>query len=302
MKNRILALLCLALLCFGLLAPLPVRAATPLDTEADCALTLTYQKDGTPFRELPVKLYRIARANADGTFSLVSPYSSFPIHIHDISDQAQWKTVADTLHSYIIARQVAPDREGVTDENGVAAFTDLEPGLYFVSEVLAEEESGTHRFDRFLVYVPTPQPDGTFDYQVEARPKPVDFIPNPQYTVTKLWKDSGKNRPTEISVEIYKDGVLQETVTLNAANNWTYSWYAKSDDPGLWTVAEPNVPAGYRLTVQENGAHFTLINSKQSTPDNPQTGDSFSPLPWILALCLSGILLLILALYYRRRK
>lgn len=304
MKNRILPLLCLLCLCFTLLAPLPVRAARPLDTEALCSLTLRYQKEGVSFPELNIRLYRVAQAASDGTFSLVAPYSSFPIHIHDITDQTQWQTVSNTLHSYITARQVQPDRELTTDSQGVAAFTDLEPGLYFVGEVLAEEESGTHRFNHFLVYAPTPLPDGSYDYDVEANPKSTGFIPNPRYTVTKLWRDNGKasGRPTEITVEIYKDGVLQETRVLNAENNWSYTWYADADDPGLWTVAEANVPDGYRVTIQENGAHFTLINSKAASPDNPQTGDSFSPLPWILALCLSGIGVLLLALYLGRRK
>ena len=58
----------------------------------------------------------------------------------------------------------------------------------------------------------------------------------------------------------------------------------------------------YKVTVQQNGSSFSIINTFRNQPEPPQTGDAFTPLPWILLMCLSGVMLLLLGLYGRRRK
>lgn len=304
MKKRILPLILLIIMCFAALRPLHAQAVTPLDPGAEASLTLCYQKDGAAFADLTIGIYRVAEAFPDGSFGLIEPFASYPIDIHGIITQEQWQYVAQTLCSYIVADQAAPDYEAKTDTDGIVCFSDLKTGLYFVREVVAENTSGTYVFNQFMVYVPTPQPDGTYDYTVEANPKCVGFVPKSQYTVTKLWQDNGNQsaRPTAVTVDIYKDGVLQETQILSDDNNWTYTWYVSDEDQGMWTVAERTVPDGYKVTIQQNGGNFSIINTRQTTPDIPQTGDTFSPLLWILLMCLSGIMLVILGCYSRRRK
>ena len=305
MKKKLLPLVALVLLCLTVLWPFAVGGTTPLDPDAPASLTLHYQKDGTVFPELQVSIYRVAQAFPDGSYELIDPFASYHINIHGITMQEQWNTVAQTICAYIVADQVAPDREGLTDANGTVSFTDLETGLYFVREVVADNSGGTYIFNQFMVYLPTPQQDGSFSYDVEARPKCTAFIPKTQYTVTKLWQDEGSQnaRPEEVTVDIYHDGILHDTQILSAQNNWTYTWYVTGEDTGKWTVAERTVPDGYTVTVQQNGGVFTVINTSGSEPGTPPpTGDTFSPLPWILGLCASGIALLILGIYSRRRR
>lgn len=304
MKNRILPLVLLVVLCAGLLLPLSVSAVTPLDPGADASLTLCYQKDGNAFADLQIGIFRVAEAFPDGSFRLVEPFAAYPVDIHGITMQEQWNYVAQTLCSYIVAEQVAPDREVKTDANGMACFAALQTGLYFVREAVAENESGTYVFNQFMVYVPTPNLDGSYTYNVEARPKCVSFVPKDQYTVTKLWQDAGyqSSRPAEVTVDIYKDGVLHQTQILSEENNWTYTWYVSGEDQGKWTVAERDVPDRYKVTVQQNGSHFSIINTCQTEPDIPSTGDTFSPVLWMALLCFSGVMLLLLGLYTRRRR
>ena len=304
MRKRILPLLCFILFCFSFLQPVKVCATAPLDTAANASLTLHYQKDGKAFSDLQIGIYRVAKASSDGTFDLITPFSSYPVNIHGITMQEQWQNIAATLSAYIVANQVTPDREEQTDEDGIAQFSDLETGLYLVREVVAENAEGTYIFNQFMVYLPTPQPDGSYDYQVQANPKCTGFVPKTQYTVTKLWQDEGNRtaRPKEVVVEIYKDGMLQETQVLSASNNWSYTWYVSGEEYGKWMVAERAVPDPYKVTIQQKGSVFSIINTCQTNPETPQTGDSFAPLPWILAMCISGIILLILGLYSRRRK
>lgn len=305
MKKRILPLLCLAVLCCVVLGPLCASAAAPLNPDEEASLTLHYQKEDKAFPDLQVAIYRVAEAFPDGTFKLIEPFSSYPVNIYGITAQIQWKHVAATLCSYITANQVKPDVEALTEEDGTACFTGLKTGLYLVREVVAEDSEGVYIFNQFMVYLPTPQSDGSYNYCVDAKPKCTGFVPKTQYTVTKLWQDTGKQnlRPKEVTVDIYKDGVLYETKILSADNSWSYTWQVYGEDEGNWVVTERTVQDPYTVTIQQNGSVFTIINTIQTDPEiPPKTGDSFTPLPWTLAMCVSGIMLLLLGLYGRRRQ
>ncbi len=307
MRKHITPLICLVALCMVMFCPLSVQAATPLDPTADASLTLHYQKEEQAFSDLSISIYRVAEAFPDGTFELIEPFSSYPINIHNITVQEQWKNTAVTLSSYIVADQLMPYREATTNDTGTAAFEHLETGLYLVSEVVAENNSGTYVFDQFMVYLPTPQPDGSFDYDVEAKPKCVDYVPKTEYRVTKLWQDAGKQteRPEEITVDIYKDGELWETQILGASNNWSYVWYVSDEDHSKWTVVERATPDAYTVTVQQNGNSFSIINTHKSItdiPDSPQTGDTSNITLYIMLMCISGIMLIVLGIYNRRHK
>ena len=304
MKKRILLFISLIAICLTVFSPLCVNAVTPLDPDAKASLTISYQKDGAAFSDLIVGIYRVAQAFPSGKFELIEPFSSYPVNIHDIMVQEQWTNVANTLNAYTVSNHVTPDTETLTDAEGLAVFTNLETGLYLVEEVVAENTNGTYVFNRFMVYLPIPQTDGSYNYAVEAKPKCTNFVPKTQYTVTKLWQDSGNqaSRPKEVSVEIYKDGQLYETQILSASNNWTYTWFAPSEEYSKWTVTEPSVSAPYKVTVRENGSSFSVINTWYTPTDAPQTGDTFAPLPWIITMCLSGIMLVILGIYDRRHK
>lgn len=304
MKKRILPLVFLVVVGLCVLRPACAYAAAGLDPNAEASMTLHYRKENHGFAGLPIAVYRVAEASSDGTFALIEPFASYSINIHGISSQEQWNRIAQTLCSYIVANQVMPDREATTDANGTAYLPTLETGLYFVREAVAENDTGTYIFNQFMIYLPTPRPDGTYDYDVEANPKCTEFVPKTRYTVTKLWEDAGKQnlRPREITVEIYRDGMLQETQSLNTSNNWSYTWTVSGEDHGRWTVAERSVLDAYQVTVQQSGSTFSIINTCGEEPEHPKTGDSFTPLPWILALCFSGVMLLILDVYRRRCK
>ncbi len=294
----------LILICLAIFNPIRVCAANPLDTEASASLTLHYKKEGRLFPDLQILIHRVAEASEDGTFELIAPFSSYPVNIHDITRQEQWTSVTTTLCAYIVANQLAPDGLKQTNEEGSVHFSDLKTGLYLVREVIAENEKGTYLFNAFMVFLPTPQSDGTYNYEVSANPKCTAFIPKTQYTVTKLWQDEGNRteRPREVVVDIYKNSVLQETQILNAENNWSYTWYVSGEDHGQWTVVEHAVPDSYEVRIQQNGSVFSIINIRESEPSKPpQTGDTFSPLPWILAMCISGFVLVLLCTYGRRR-
>ena len=155
-----------------------------------------------------------------------------------------------------------------------------------------------------MIYLPTPQPDGSYLYKIEAKAKCAEYVPEDEYTVIKLWQDAGdqQNRPGDVTVDIYRDGQLWDTQILNADNNWKYTWQVSQEDHSQWTVAERSVPAPYKVTIQQSGGTFSIINIRPVPVEIPHTGDSFTPLPWVLAMCFSGIMLVLLSLYGWRRR
>ncbi len=306
MKRRIIPIICLALLCAALLCPFNTQAATSVDPEAEASLTLIYQKNEVAFADLEIAIYRVAEVLPNGTYELIEPFSTYPLSIHGITKQEQWGAVADTLSAYIIANQIDPDREATTDGEGIVSFANLKTGLYMVEETVGENNSGTYLFNRFMVYLPTPQGDGSYDYSIEAKPKCTGFVPKTQYRVTKLWQDAGhqSDRPLKVSVDIYKDGELYETQILSPHNDWSYVWYVSEADHSSWTVVEGAVSEKYTVTIKKSDSSFSIVNTHKSgsrPPDAPQTGDSSTPIPMILTMCISGVALLILGIYRRRQ-
>lgn len=301
MRKRLLALLLLVML---FVQPLVVSAA-PLDTSRKCTLDVQYTKDDFAFSGVHTRIYRVAKASTDFTFTLLPPYSGLPVNIYGVRSQQEWKDIATTLKSYIVAQQIPPFLTVASDREGISSFSDLPTGLYLILGTTAESDTGVYIFQDTMVYLPTPQSNGIYQYDMTVRPKPGEYTPKNQYTVTKLWKDSSNKskRPTSVDVEIYKDGILNETVTLDASNNWTYTWYVNPDRDGDWSVAEANVPNAYKVSVQENGSTFTITNSIKSDPTAPpKTGDAFPLWTYIALMSLSGVVLLALGILRKRRS
>lgn len=299
MRKRLLPVIILLIL---LVLPLSVTAATQLDSAVECSLNVHFAKEDSRFSDVETRIYRVAEIYPDGRFNLIAPYSDYFGNKQSIGSQREWKDFASTMLSHIVENSIQPDHIALSDAQGIAAFTKLPTGLYLVLGNTAENDDGIYTFEDFFVYLPTPVDGAGLDYDMDVYPKPGEFIPKTEYTVNKLWEDSGytSSRPSSVSVDIFKDGTLQETVILDAANNWTYRWSTTETD-ARWTVAEKSVAKGYTVTLNSSGNVFSIINSyKASTGFIPQTGDTFPLYHYLFAMCLSGFLMLILGIWRKR--
>jgi len=291
----------LAIFCLGL----PLHAfAAELDTDRPCSLDLEYTQEEFAFSGLNIAIYRVAEAYADGTFSLVAPFNAFPVNIHGITSQQEWRDVASTLVAYITAEQLQPSYTAITDATGIASFTQLPTGLYLVKGISARNDNGTYLFNDFMIYLPTPYEDGSYDYDLQAKPKCTSFTPSTTYQVVKLWKDFGmeQQRPVSVTVDIYKDGQLHQTVVLNEENGWCFSWN-DPDGSGIWHVVERDVPAGYTVSVTAGQTVFTITNTNpDSPPPPPSTGDIFPVWLWALGMCVTGFVAIAMSMVGLRGK
>ena len=311
-KRRMGLIAFLLYFCLCLL-PAPVQAASttdalePIRPAQKCDFTITYSVDGKGCAGIPVKAYRIAEVSADFQYTLTSAFAPTGIVINGIQTTGEWDTVRSTLESFILAERITPSLTGTTDSSGQVHFASVSSGIYLV----AEATNGTDCvFASTLVALPNLGDDGLWQYQVAVSPKPELLPPiepdeTIQLKVVKLWKgDSNHSRPESVTVEIFRDGISQETVLLFEENNWTYIWAAKKDNAS-WTVVERDAPAGYRVSLSKKDTTFTLTNTWDTEdPDDlpPKTGDTSHLMLYLVLMFVSGSLLIILGIAEKRKR
>ena len=177
-----------------------------------------------------------------------------------------------------------------------------------------------------MVMLPTQDAEkNEWIYDVLVSPKHDSTeIPDTPSTITrkvlKVWDDAdNKNRPTEVIIQLLRNGEVYDTVTLNDDNNWRYTW-SNLDDSYTWTVVEKECE-GYTVQIERDGITFVITNTYETdipdnstpnvpvppdptnpTPNNPslpQTGQIWWPVPLLL---MGGLSFIIVGLICRKRK
>ena len=309
----LLLCLCLHLLPYQVMAASTSDAVEPIIPENECSLTVSYCYGETAFSGIQVKLYRIAEVSADFRYTLAQNFAASGLILDGIRTTGEWDVVRSTLEAHILAYNIAPELNSVTNEDGQVSFESLKTGMYLAIVNQVEQDDLHYRFDSALIALPGIEQDGRWKYQVSVNAKgevlpPVDPDEEVELKVLKLWRgDEGRNdRPKSIEVEIFCDGSSYKTVILSEENHWAYSWSAM-DNGSSWTVVERNVPQGYTMTVEERQSTFVLTNTWTPTyPDDPgkppQTGDTSNILLYVLLMIGSGSMLIILGVTGKKSR
>ncbi len=284
MRKRILPMICCILLLLS--AALPVFAAET------GSVTVLFEHEGMPVVGAAFELYKAAEWNGSG-YALAGSFSGYPVKMADEVGSEAWQTIASTLSAYAARDNIEPLASGNTDEKGELRFEGISDGLYLL--VGDSIETGDVRLfpQPMLVSVPYTTASGEPDYEVVTEPK-YESRKITEKTVTrralKIWKDEGneEKRPQEVTVQLLCDGKIYDEQTLNAANNWSYTW-EDLDAAHDWQLTEKQVPEDYTVTVTQQGITFTATNTNDnppppppSTPDEPklpQTGLLWWPVP-----------------------
>ena len=253
------------------------------------------------------KVYRAGEITDNWEFVLTGAFQDIPADLNDLDTEAMTE-LSETLAAYAAADGIEPDYSGRTDENGQVVFEGLTKGLYLIIGESVIQDGMRYDPVPFLLTVPSQDAEGAWNYQTEADVKYETSVPEKEeteYKVVKCWvgDGSGNARPVRITVDILKDGVLFDTQTLTAENNWTYSWTAE-DDGSVWQVVEREIPDHYTVKVEKNKTMFLLTNTYAGdTPEEvPKTGDSSVPLLPVTLLSLSGMVLILTGLAVRGRR
>lgn len=291
-----------------------VFAADTGNAEQLCSITIQYSHNGQALSNADFSISYVARQNG-GAFEKSHSFSGYSFDC-DPQDTRSWRVLANTLESYAIRDRVAVNAKKTTGINGSVSFTGLAQGLYLISGNTVTINGYTYTPEPILVNLPYFDHNGSIQYDASLSPKK-EIVPpatpgtEPQplsLSVVKVWNDSGQEsyRPSRIVAELLKDGSVYNTIELNAANNWRYTWDGL--DPGsTWRVTEESVPNGYTVTIEQENNRCVITNSViPGTPKTPKTPeDTKLPqtgmLQWpVTILAAAGMLCLLIGIALRK--
>lgn len=331
-SKRIPVILSALLLLLGCL-PMRVTAAGPIDKSQDVSLTISYQDENVPLSGVEFNIFLAATVKETGELEIAE---NFNVDIRGENDSA-WRELASTLEGYVLRDGIASAAGGVTNEAGLLTLPDaqgeLEQGLYLVLGERHTQDDVVYECEPFMIMLPAANAEnGEWIYDVTVSPKNESQELPKEETISrkvlKVWKDEGyeKERPQEITIQLLQDGRVADTVKLNAANNWRYTWddlSAESD----WTVVEQESAdlSDYTVSVTKEGITFVVTNTydvpeepeeptkpeepkkpeeptkpeEPPVPTLPQTGQLWWP---VSILTTVGLLLIVIGLLQRRGK
>ena len=286
---------CVAVLLLAVALSVTAFAAgeTVIDWEAAGSVTLTLadSNDQTPVAGAEITIYQVAEAGSRDSqlvFTFTKDFAGCGLSLDDLNDV----TLAEKLAAFAGEKNLAGMKTGKTGKDGTVSFTELPLGFYLL--VQTKNAEGYSACMPFTVSIPTSDSTGWL-YDIQAAPK-TGVIKLMDLTVRKVWSGSGSH-PDSVTVELKKNGESQQTVKLNAENQWTYTWKDLAARE-VWTVEEVEVPAGYTVTYETLDNVVTITNISKL----PQTGQLNWPIPVLIA---GGLLLLAVGwvlVFHRKKK
>ena len=234
------------------------------ESYAESSITLICRKDETILTGMQWKLYKIGERSGD-SFVLTGDFAGYPIDISSITEE-NVEQMAKTIESFAVADKIAPIRSGETNENGELTFAGLNNGLYLAAGKTLQV--GNTYYVPSSLLLEADESSVTFSYN--AYPKFFyATLGNTvgAYTVRKVWVNDSPDsiaHPSYVTVDLFCNGELHDTVILNEENNWEHRW--KDTDPiNNWHVAEREIPAEYTVMIDFNSTQYLIKNSYKST-------------------------------------
>lgn len=258
--NKSIGLLTVVLM-FLIAFTMPINAA-----EEGSITVINKTQDGDLLSDVDVKLYKVAdfTDNSRTHIILSDDFKEFQLDIDELLSTGDAETSARSCNDFIDEHAINAVAEGKTDDTGVVTFSNIQEGIYLVTQNYVGNEDFAFETTPFYVQVPYTDSEGNVVYQVTSHPKNGVTYPQETYevSVVKLWKDNNNRdntRPESIEVGLYGNEELIETVTLSDINNWSYIWSDLSKDI-VWDVKEMVIPDNYRMSVENNQNQFTITN------------------------------------------
>lgn len=298
-KHRTIMALCcmfaLMLATIGLSAPAATAAtaATASGTIAEGSLTVTYQYQEAALNNADISLYRLADWSAKGGYTPTGDFANhtaYPVDWDILNaDQQTLRDFANTMAGYIAVNKPAAENTLKTDSAGVATFNQLKDGLYLAVVAPYQGNVLTCQTAAMLVALPNVHKDAADQRTLSIEPKADCAVPpTTTISVTKVWKDKDQSkRPESVTMNLLQDGKIYDSIMLNNANDWKYTWkglQAKHE----YTVVEANVPGNYTALVDRENNDYTVTNTAKT--GSAKTGASVAIIAVIVVvLAIAGI-------------
>ena len=254
-NNRIISILMSIVTAFLLLMMFIPESASAYSTTSLICLS-----DDRPVPGMNWKIYRVGEVK-DNEFVLTGDFKNYPVSLTDLTTE-NINGTAKALESFVIGDSLQFLSECDTNENGTASFSSLEPGLYLAIAKSVKIEKEIFHASPLLFEV-----KDSYDGENKIFPKMSSTFSSTvaytKYTVKKVWVDKEEgdiNRPVYVTVDLYKDGTLMDTVTLNEETNWQYKW-EELDPEAEWRVVEREIPVKYDVLIDYNSTQYLIKNT-----------------------------------------
>lgn len=291
-KRHLLSVFAVVLLALALCLTAFAADDTVIDWEATGSITLKLADsyDQTPVSDAKITLYQVAEAGSENsllTYTYTKDFADCGLPLEDLNDEA----LPEKLAAFAAEKKLTGVTE-TTDKDGKLTFKEVPLGFYLLVQTGGAE--GYSVCMPFTVAVPTS--DSTqWIYDIEASPK-TGIVKLTELTARKVWAGSEKH-PESVTVQLKRNGeAFGDAVTLNAENNWTYTW-KDLEARESWSVEEVAVPDGYKATYETKDTVVTITNTSKL----PQTGQLNWPVPVLICV---GLALFVVGwvLFFRRKK
>lgn len=243
-------------------------------------ITLTEEQDNEAISGAEITIYKVASASEEDhklIFTYTDEFNHCKASLDNLNDTSITKEISKC------AKDVSSELVQTTNNLGTVKFKNLDLGLYLV--IQSNKVEGYSNIDSFLVMIPKVE-DNKWIYNIKSEPK-TDIYRTINLQVIKVWNKQNKNTklPDNVTIELYKDEELIDTITLSNENNWNYIWQdiEKSDS---YKVVEKNIPKGYTATYTQEGYVFTVTNTDKLA----ETGQIY--LPIIILASIGSVLVL----------
>lgn len=254
--RRFAALMFSVMICFIFCIPFTVSC----ENDTVRSIQLICRKDDVVLTGMKWRIYRVGERSGSG-IALTGAFAAYPIDTGNITEE-NVEQIAKTIASYAVVDEIAPVAEGQTDKNGELVFSGLSKGVYLaVGKTLQVDET---------FYVPSTllleANDSDVIFSYDAYPKFAYITLSntvESYTVKKVWINDTPDsipHPTYVTVDLYCNDRIFDTVTLNEENNWEYRWndLAPVND---WYVVERYIPTNYTVIIDFNSNQYLIKNS-----------------------------------------
>lgn len=287
------------ILCFTVLLSVAVFNSfqvAAVNVNKKCSLTLNECLSG-----LNVHLYRVASVSDDGSYHYTNAFKEAETNTNIQLDQL--KTSVDLKNAAITLKGYAASQEALTKQavSSTVTYTGLKTGLYLITTDNLELNGTTYTYLPYLISLP----QGT-SYDVSIDFTKYSKNPSHEYKIVKHWVDNWSKHPDKIYVKLYNGSTYIKTITLDAKNNYAYSW--KSDQVMNYSIKEKSVK-GYKGIVSsvcnDSKTEYIITNTSTDTPkknSHVKTGDTTRINHWVTLLTVSGLFLIVLGRLFRHEK
>lgn len=165
LKNKLkITALFIAVLSIISLMNLTVFAAEQPDLGVRGTITISMKKNGKTVSGGEFEIYHIANiSKSDHKYVYTKAFKNCPVS----PNNSESDEIAPELEKYVKINKLTGIRKNV-DSNGIAEFSGLKTGLYFVIQNKAAK--GYSKANSFTVSLPSYE-DGKYNYAVNAKPK-----------------------------------------------------------------------------------------------------------------------------------